>query len=97
MIKTDRRYDVRPSHISFPKVFGGAVRHRQRKSKERRMKVEKDKTFGITGISKNRTAFLLTLDRSRHLIFTIVMRKIRSEEHTSELQSRFDIVCRLLL
>src|SRR5699024_10834439 len=24
-------------------------------------------------------------------------RKIRSEEHTSELQSRFDIVCRLLL
>src|SRR5699024_11495603 len=24
-------------------------------------------------------------------------RKLRSEEHTSELQSRFDIVCRLLL
>src|SRR5699024_12593154 len=24
-------------------------------------------------------------------------RKIRSEEHTSELQSRFDLVCRLLL
>src|SRR5699024_12727711 len=26
-----------------------------------------------------------------------VGRKIRSEEHTSELQSRFDLVCRLLL
>src|SRR5699024_12488280 len=25
----------------------------------------------------------------------IVVRKIRSEEHTSELQSRFDLVCRL--
>src|SRR5699024_11905406 len=25
------------------------------------------------------------------------MRQIRSEEHTSELQSRFDLVCRLLL
>src|SRR5699024_328789 len=26
-----------------------------------------------------------------------LMRKMRSEEHTSELQSRFDLVCRLLL
>ena len=26
-----------------------------------------------------------------------VMAAIRSEEHTSELQSRFDLVCRLLL
>src|SRR5699024_11989230 len=25
------------------------------------------------------------------------MKKVRSEEHTSELQSRFDLVCRLLL
>src|SRR5438067_8654756 len=25
------------------------------------------------------------------------LRKVRSEEHTSELQSRFDLVCRLLL
>src|SRR5207249_5561054 len=28
---------------------------------------------------------------------SIVFRKRRSEEHTSELQSRFDLVCRLLL
>src|SRR5699024_12737325 len=28
---------------------------------------------------------------------TCGIRKIRSEEHTSELQSRFDLVCRLLL
>src|SRR5699024_12289236 len=30
-------------------------------------------------------------------IFQWVNRKFRSEEHTSELQSRFDLVCRLLL
>src|SRR5699024_11574164 len=29
--------------------------------------------------------------------FTFVMLTVRSEEHTSELQSRFDLVCRLLL
>ena len=27
----------------------------------------------------------------------VVLKSIRSEEHTSELQSRFDLVCRLLL
>src|SRR2546421_9329671 len=32
------------------------------------------------------------------LFFTILMRvRLRSEEHTSELQSRSDLVCRLLL
>src|SRR5437868_10232323 len=30
-------------------------------------------------------------------VFQIVFRLLRSEEHTSELQSRFDLVCRLLL
>src|SRR5207249_12320171 len=30
-------------------------------------------------------------------IRTLLARGIRSEEHTSELQSRFDLVCRLLL
>src|SRR5207249_11372393 len=34
---------------------------------------------------------LLTLERVERRLFT------RSEEHTSELQSRFDLVCRLLL
>src|SRR5438067_4347358 len=29
--------------------------------------------------------------------FFLPMRSLRSEEHTSELQSRFDLVCRLLL
>src|SRR5699024_12529364 len=32
------------------------------------------------------------LDRDRHAVD-----RVRSEEHTSELQSRFDLVCRLLL
>src|SRR5699024_11765181 len=38
-------------------------------------------------ITRNKT-FLASFD---------VLRKLRSEEHTSELQSRFDLVCRLLL
>src|SRR5699024_11990829 len=32
-----------------------------------------------------------------HLLLHIKNRLLRSEEHTSELQSRFDLVCRLLL
>src|SRR5699024_11539049 len=31
------------------------------------------------------------------LPFLIILHIVRSEEHTSELQSRFDLVCRLLL
>src|SRR5699024_12138353 len=30
-------------------------------------------------------------------VWTIIWNHLRSEEHTSELQSRFDLVCRLLL
>src|SRR5207247_9019392 len=33
----------------------------------------------------------------RHAVFSWPTRLIRSEEHTSELQSRVDLVCRLLL
>src|SRR5699024_2833266 len=41
-----------------------------------------------------------TVDISRALEVNVefdLSRQLRSEEHTSELQSRFDIVCRLLL
>src|SRR5699024_11795559 len=31
------------------------------------------------------------------IIFLVPLNELRSEEHTSELQSRFDLVCRLLL
>src|SRR5437868_15536071 len=31
------------------------------------------------------------------IIFVMIRPRTRSEEHTSELQSRFDLVCRLLL
>src|SRR5207249_8539030 len=42
---------------------------------------------------------LLLDERFRDLEFVIVFKPFqkRSEEHTSELQSRFDLVCRLLL
>src|SRR5699024_11965475 len=38
------------------------------------------------------------LEEYLQLLCTVkILKKSRSEEHTSELQSRFDIVCRLLL
>src|SRR5699024_12773741 len=39
------------------------------------------------------TSVVCTMKSRRKLI----SRRLRSEEHTSELQSRFDLVCRLLL
>src|SRR5690349_4414831 len=38
-----------------------------------------------------------TLDSAEHVIFSLATAVERSEEHTSELQSRRDLVCRLLL
>src|SRR5699024_12522352 len=46
------------------------------------------------------TAVYLAKDLQSGLIGrarNLSMRQVRSEEHTSELQSRFDLVCRLLL
>src|SRR5207249_7401963 len=58
----------------------------------------------VLKLKRVRIAFLtdqgLTPGRSRHLTAAEVQRlkeSVRSEEHTSELQSRFDLVCRLLL
>src|SRR5699024_12129774 len=39
---------------------------------------------------------LLTISHEE-IALSVVKVKVRSEEHTSELQSRFDLVCRLLL
>src|SRR5699024_11888550 len=39
--------------------------------------------------------FSLVIQVAEHLYYILLL--IRSEEHTSELQSRFDLVCRLLL
>src|SRR5438067_10761775 len=52
----------------------------------------------------NRVCWRENQDRGRQLAFSIpdnqfvlLWRPVRSEEHTSELQSRFELVCRLLL
>src|SRR5699024_11710141 len=37
------------------------------------------------------------VQKSLMLIYLAALERARSEEHTSELQSRFDLVCRLLL
>src|SRR6185312_17237578 len=45
------------------------------------------------------SGFKITLDLlgRQHIVESVVQRAQRSEEHTSELQSRSDLVCRLLL
>src|SRR3712207_8628844 len=44
-----------------------------------------------------REEFVSLLERARSLVGPVAMRASRSEEHTSELQSRQYLVCRLLL
>src|SRR2546421_2325108 len=46
---------------------------------------------------RRRIALLFFLGNAGHLPFGLAHRGDRSEEHTSELQSRSDLVCRLLL
>src|SRR5690606_40755720 len=57
--------------------------------------------FAYSGDDRERTGRLALMERSRGpdagtLEFAIVGEKGRSEEHTSELQSRENLVCRLL-
>src|SRR6266540_6314194 len=47
--------------------------------------------------SKPFVATLIVQRRSRATFFALRVRSPRSEEHTSELQSHHDLVCRLLL
>src|SRR5699024_11231823 len=55
----------------------------------------------LIALSKKKGLFLFEAITTIHLPHFKVVRenlgRIRSEEHTSELQSRFDLVCRLLL
>src|SRR5699024_11987075 len=50
-----------------------------------------------TGLNMHTTEYRLTEKDKEELEILIENYKSRSEEHTSELQSRFDLVCRLLL
>src|SRR5699024_12320443 len=49
---------------------------------------------GVRGCGAHVGELLLLGDVDVHVVRAVVL---RSEEHTSELQSRFDLVCRLLL
>src|SRR5690554_6980154 len=56
------------------------------------------KTLGIVGYGSIGTQLsVLAEGLGMHVIFHDVVTKLRSEEHTSELQSRPHLVCRLLL
>src|SRR5207249_9420681 len=55
-----------------------------------------DRPFVFIGQCSSLTDFTLTLEgQSKDGRLTIKKKIPRSEEHTSELQSRFDLVCRL--
>ena len=55
-----------------------------------------DKQVDFTKFPDGTTSFRCNPFGSMTRVFNITW-KYRSEEHTSELQSRFDLVCRLLL
>src|SRR5699024_11463067 len=48
-------------------------------------------------LRNNHKTILQMLDEHRLVRLILILRHVRSEEHTSELQSRFELVCRLLL
>src|SRR5207249_7905345 len=51
----------------------------------------------VSGQYLGQEGFGLALAVDTHEAVTLIAAAVRSEEHTSELQSRFDLVCRLLL
>src|SRR5699024_12090272 len=59
----------------------------------------KIKLIGKTDVERDTFPFAIPVKARYQSVqgVTISMIKPRSEEHTSELQSRFDLVCRLLL
>src|SRR5699024_11616469 len=65
--------------------------------------VEQIKSLSLTGLRVDHgfsTDIIAKLSKEMPIVLNasiITQQNIRSEEHTSELQSRFDLVCRLLL
>src|SRR5699024_11776870 len=58
------------------------------------------KSYHLSHFSLIVTSFSLSISipsRVHNKLMTSGLASVRSEEHTSELQSRFDLVCRLLL
>src|SRR5699024_11628612 len=56
-----------------------------------------DELLSMVGLEEQADQKLQTLSVGQRRRLDVAMAVIRSEEHTSELQSRFDLVCRLLL
>src|SRR5207249_9302422 len=77
--------------VGFPQVMPNPLTNTGDSSrKEFELPVEKDLKKKIRETLLTQEQFLTHVDLIVEVLF-------RSEEHTSELQSRFDLVCRLLL
>src|SRR5699024_11329578 len=76
------------ARIMQEEIFGPVVALSKVSSFDEAIEVANNTDYGLTGsvITNNRKH----MEQARRDFF-------RSEEHTSELQSRFDLVCRLLL
>src|SRR5699024_12873817 len=76
--------------------------HRQLHSFPTRRSSDLINTLQVASVSLKKDCNLLNLNSKRSKIAKTTSKimfpqQMRSEEHTSELQSRFDLVCRLLL
>src|SRR5207249_7430381 len=86
---TQKKYGKKNLHIVYPLNNQDVARIRT-----------KDKSIGLKFYRPDQYLGQHEADFAAKPSFRYLVRKgydIRSEEHTSELQSRFDIVCRLLL
>src|SRR5699024_12693660 len=104
------RYAVYCVFFSSSLVFLDLHSFPTRRSSDLIDRVAKDTTFGgrnvLNGDSANTFAFQVGADAGQTISIKLssfsfgvdgLAKQTRSEEHTSELQSRFDLVCRLLL
>src|SRR5690606_40827273 len=74
----------------------GGEKHKASLSAQNILYVKKSELLGAKTIF-SKTKFFITNTTTPMIIILATARMIRSEEHTSELQSRENLVCRLLL
>src|SRR5687768_18067599 len=86
---------IRPPPRSTPFPYTTLFRSRVRRRGNRRKRGERDIDSAGAALIRETGTRVIDQDATHHLCGHCV--ELRSEEHTSELQSRLHLVCRLLL